>query len=399
MHTIVDQHIRHHQKLRPVREIYWSIGINGLGLSLVSIFVPIYLYNLGYSLRTILLVYMVDFAARIILQPLAGRFIARFGPKHGLVLAVFFSIIALMLLTTLRSSPNVLWLIPLASAALNVFHFLAFMTYFARSYEEGKVSKQVSILSQLIITVTTIGPFIGGIIATALGLHIALVIAICFVLASLIPLTASSEPFTRQRFSLRDLPWRQMKTDVLGSYGRAIEARSAKIVWPLAIFLLVGTYAEVGLITTISFLAIIIANRVATVLVKTRPRTIMWVGSIGNAGAHLGKVMVDGSVGATIVNFLDGVTNTFSMIPFQSALYRHARSNNTVSFVTAFNSVNDLGSLSLFAVLFGATFLLPTAGVLILGFILGAIGALLAPAILQTRFTSPPTSTTPRANG
>lgn len=394
MHTIVEQHIRHQHKLRPVREIYWSIGINGLGLSLVSIFVPIYLYNLGYSLRAIFLLYMVDFAIRIALQPLAGRFVARFGPKHGFVVAVCFSIITLMLLTTLRANPQVLWLIPAASAALNVFHFLAFMTYFARSYEEEKVSSQVSIVSQLIVTVTTVGPFIGGIIATVLGVQVSLVIAILFVLASIIPLTASSEPFTRQRFSLRDLPWQQMKTDALATFGRAIDARSAKIVWPLAIFLLVDSYAEVGFITTISFMAVIIANRMAAKLNRTKSKTTMWTGSVTNAAAHVSKVAVDGSIGATVVNFIDAVSNTFTMIPFQAALYRHARKANTVSFVAAFNSFNDLGSLFFFGALFLATFVLPTSGVFILAFLLAAFGVLLSPAILQTKL---PVSTPAKA--
>jgi len=390
MHTIVDHSIRHHHQLRPVREIYWSVGINGLGLSLVSIFVPIYLYNLGYSLRSILLLFMLDFAVRIVLQPIGGRFVARYGPKHGFVVAVLATIICLVLLTSLPNNPEMLWWIPIASAVLNVFHFLAFMTYFARSYEEEKVSSQVSFMSQLIVTVTTIGPFIGGLIATAYGVQISLLVAVLLVAASIIPLLASSEPFKRQQFSIRKLPWRQMRRDAVGSFGRAIDARSAKIVWPFAVFLLVGSYAEVGFITTIAFVAIIAANQIASRAAKRRPRATMWAGSVTNSFVHLGKIMVDGSIGAIIVNFADGITNTFSMIPFQMTLYRHARSsNNTVSFVAAFNAVNDSGSLFLFTSLFVATFLMPTQAVLVVGFLLGATGVLLGPAILGGRSPQP----------
>lgn len=382
MHSIVDQHIKHHHSLRPVREIYWSLGVNGLGLSLVSIFVPIYLYNLGYDLRTILLLYMADFALRIALQPIGGRYVARYGPKHGFVVAVLATVATLVLLTSLEANSGLLWLIPIGSAVLNVFHFLAFMTYFARSYEEKKVSSQVSIISQLIVTVTTIGPFIGGLIASMFGVQISLLAAILLVSASLIPLAFSSEPFTRQEFSMRALPWRQMRRDAIGSFGRAIDARSAKIVWPFAIFLLVGSYAEVGFITTIAFTAIIVANHLAARAARRRPRATMWAGTVGNSFAHIGKVLVDGSIGAIVVNFIDGITNTFAAIPFQMTLYKHARANSTVSFVAAFNAINDLGSLTLFSILFAATFVLPMQGVLILGFILGAAGVLLGPQIL-----------------
>lgn len=390
MHSIVDQHIKHHHQLRPVREIYWSLGINGLGLSLVSIFVPIYLFNLGYDIRTILLLHMADFASRILLQPIAGRYIARYGPKHGFVVAVLATVVTLILLTSLESNPAVLWWIPVASAVLNVFHFMAFMTYFARSYEEKKVSSQVSIISQLIVTVTTIGPLIGGLIASMYGVQYSLLAAILLVSSSLIPLAASSEPFTRQKFSLRDLPWRQMRRDGIGSMGRALDARSAKIVWPLAVFFFVGSYAEVGFITTVAFIAVLAATQLASRVAKSRPKATMWAGSVTNSFAHLGKVMVDGSIGAVIVNFVDGITNAFGMIPFQMTLYRHARSTNTVSFVAAFNALNDLGSLILFTTLFVATFFLSLKGVLIFGFILGAVGVLLGPVILTSRFESSP---------
>ncbi|TAK88941.1 MFS transporter [Patescibacteria group bacterium] len=386
MHSIVDQHIRHHHQLRPVREIYWSVGINGLGLSLVSIFVPIYLYNLGYSIRTILLLFVVDFVIRIMLQPIAGRYIARYGPKHGFVIAVVATIVTLVLLTMLAGNAQVFWLIPAADAVLNVFHFLAFMTYFARSYEEKKVSSQVSIISQLIVTVTTLGPLIGGIIASLFGLQVSLLLAIVLVSASLIPLSFSSEPFTRQRFSMLDLPWKQMARDAVGSFGRAIDARVAKIVWPFAIFLFVGGYAKVGFITTVSFLAIVIANQVASKLSQRHPRATIWSGSVGTSVMHLGRIGAADSISATAINLVDGVVNTFNMIPFQATLYRHARSNNTVSFVAAFNAMNDLGSLFLFSTLFAATFILPTQAVLILAFVLGAIGILISPAIMTSHY-------------
>src|SRR4051812_29274710 len=82
-------------------EIYISMMFRALALSVVGIFVPIYLYKLGYGLTSILLFYGTFSFMRMLCDVLAGYTVARIGPKHTMLMSTFFQIINLALLLSL----------------------------------------------------------------------------------------------------------------------------------------------------------------------------------------------------------------------------------------------------------------------------------------------------------
>lgn len=60
-------------KLTEINEVYIMQASRSLGFALVTIFVPIYLFNLGYSLFAIGILLAMDFAVRTIVLPFAAK--------------------------------------------------------------------------------------------------------------------------------------------------------------------------------------------------------------------------------------------------------------------------------------------------------------------------------------
>ncbi|HPR09998.1 MAG TPA: hypothetical protein PLJ04_00275, partial [Candidatus Saccharibacteria bacterium] len=94
-------------------ELYTSEFLRSLAMSLIGIFVPIYLYKLGYSLTDIFGMQVIWAAIRPPLSYMAAKSVAIFGPKHTMVLA---SIVQIVYLATLMSMQSAQW--PLALLAV-----------------------------------------------------------------------------------------------------------------------------------------------------------------------------------------------------------------------------------------------------------------------------------------
>src|SRR5690606_24247459 len=68
-------------------EIYSAMMLRSLALSVIGVFVPVYLYQNGYDVIQILLFFAVFFLNRTIFDVVAGYLVARWGPKHTMMLS------------------------------------------------------------------------------------------------------------------------------------------------------------------------------------------------------------------------------------------------------------------------------------------------------------------------
>jgi hypothetical protein len=89
-----------------------------LGRSLISIFIPILLLNIGYSLEMVILYYLLYTFFDIPLNLLAKNLITRWGSKIVIIIATLFSISYFLILFFLSSNNIVLFLLLALTAAL-----------------------------------------------------------------------------------------------------------------------------------------------------------------------------------------------------------------------------------------------------------------------------------------
>jgi len=68
-------HLPHYFSKHPSRnlkELFWSVGLMDLGLAAVTLFEPIYLYTIGYSVTKIAIFYLLIYGAYFLLVPFIG---------------------------------------------------------------------------------------------------------------------------------------------------------------------------------------------------------------------------------------------------------------------------------------------------------------------------------------
>src|SRR6185312_7645228 len=74
-------------------ELYGSSAISNFALAVITLFEPIFLYNvLHFSISKVLLFMAVVYAVYIVLIPFGGKFASIYGYRHSIALSVPFQI-------------------------------------------------------------------------------------------------------------------------------------------------------------------------------------------------------------------------------------------------------------------------------------------------------------------
>ena len=83
--------------------LYASTAIKSFALSFIAIFIPIYLFELGFSIQQIGIYSLIQFLAIFILFPFGMKLNSKIGIKKTMSAGIFISIIYYLLLNSLAS--------------------------------------------------------------------------------------------------------------------------------------------------------------------------------------------------------------------------------------------------------------------------------------------------------
>lgn len=307
-------------------ELYTSMLIRSLATSLIGLFVPIYLYSLGFSVRTIFGFFIIFFIVRIFCDVISALTVARIGPKHTIALSTLANIVFLLLLLTLKDLHWPLAFVAIVGSLTNSLFFIAFHTDFSKIKHPLHGGKELGYLTILEKIGGILGPLIGGVIATVFSPSYTIVIAIILFIISLIPLFMTNEPVkTHQHITLKGFKWRPHIREFVSYTCLNTENVISILLWNFYLAIAIFTkdpYAKIGAITAISTALSLLSVRVVGVRVDNKSdRKLLHFGVVVNSFIHLLRVFVRTPLGALGINVLnDPITVTYRM-PFVKQFY------------------------------------------------------------------------------
>lgn len=308
-------------------ELYIAVLFRGLSLSLSGIFVPIYMLQLGYGLAAACMLVTWFFVVRAVCDFLAGFTVARYGPKHTLVLGYGLQILSSVLFIWLKDTPLPLWLVGGMWGAAASFFFVPFHVSFSKVKHSRHGGKELSYVNIMEKTGAALGPVVGGVVATVFGAQYMFMLSVLLLLLGLIPLFTSAEPVkTRQKLDFRGLDIAPIKRHFI-SYGfLGIENTLSLFWWPLFLgsFVLLGNaaYAKFGLLLSVSFIISVAATRIYGKLIDDRRgRDLLRVSAAGNALLHLVRPFISTYSSAFTVNIANEILTPGYRMPYMKGLY------------------------------------------------------------------------------
>lgn len=314
-----------------VHELYVSLSVRSLGMGVGGVFAPIYLLELGYSLAAVATFFLAAALVRLPLEILNGYAIARFGAKHILSLSYLAAIGYFLALYSIPLSS--IWL-PIAALLLGAemsWFWSGYHAHFGQSRSHGSGGRQGGVIIVARRMMMTIGPLLGGIVATAVGIEYSLLLAAGLLTVSVYPLLQTPDYYGRHTFRFR---WIKSFHLTVANIGYQADMLASLLLWPAFMFLLLGAYDNVGFVLSLSGLVVSFLSVYSGKLVDSGRKNLLLVwGSVLGAAANAVRIFTATIPQFLLVNFSSDISSNMLAVPFNESLYQEADQSERLNFV------------------------------------------------------------------
>ena len=368
---------------RRVDEIYYSVGLRRLGIQIVGIYEPVFIYLFfNHNLSKTFFYFAAILGLYILTVPLGGRVMVHFGVKHNMLFSIPFLGGYYLTLFLMQRFGGLVYLAIFLSALNRTLFLPAFHADFTQLSQKEKRGKQLGILNIITIVGAVIGPIIGAVILTKFGFSILFSVAILIFITSAIPLLLTYE--------LRGVYQESYKSAFLQIFQRGWKSKALSFmfygtdgvlsayVWPLFLFVLAISFDAMGIITSVALLLSLGVTFYISFLTDKKKRLDLF--RIGCYWASLGwifKAFVRTALQAFFAQSFYLVGNSLDNLPLTAYVYDTAEKNrkNIGQFIIFREMTQNLGAF--FFLLSSAVFLYFSHKIYLL-FLFGSISLLLA---------------------
>lgn len=362
-------------------ELYISMMFRGLSLSLTGIFVPVYMLHLGFSLTAILLVMAWYFTFRVIIFDwLAAVITAKLGPKHTMLIGYCCLIVSSLLFLTLPQLHWPVWVLGGVWGASAGLFFIPFHVDFSKVKHPEHGGKELGFLTIMERIGSIIGPVVGGIVATIFGAQYIFLVSVILLIIGVFPLFRTGEPVrTNQKLNFNGLHVKDLKRDFISITGLGVENTLSLNLWPMFLgsFVLLGSsvYAQLGLISSVSFVvSILAAHTIGQLIDNKKGRKLLRTSASINALIHLFRPFVTSLPLALGVNMANEAVTPGYRMPYVKGLYDSADDlpGYRIVYITSMELIASIAKASAWWLLAALTLVFSDRTVINIGFVIAA---------------------------
>lgn len=358
----------HH--IKEMTALYWTNSLRATATAFVIVLVPIYLTKIGYSLNKVLLVFIAEGLLWLLLLYPSMLVVHKIGSNKLMV----FSVIMLVgFMISLGLLPVYSWMIfgVVLFKALSSLYWFSLRLNFTAVTKGKEAGKKIGLTNALFLACMGVAPAVGGIVAELYGIEWAYFAAIAMVLLACIPLLNATEVKSWPKPDLAKLNLKKIMPDLGANAGSTIDDFVGALVWPMLIFIIIPTYAGVGLLSALVVISAILIS--------------LWVGYRESKKGE-SRYLKQGSLIMSITNFFRFLTQTVSQVaginllagvgqalyttPLASRYYKNAAKEPTLEYIFAMQVISAVAWLVFPLVLLVLTLFFNDKQVLIIGALL-----------------------------
>ncbi len=341
-------------------KINWAHSIRGIGVSIIAVFVPIYLLNLGNPLPKVIFYHLLCGVSWLFFIYPAYRLLFKVGGNLLMAIGSILTIIQLGVLLTIPAFGWPLWLPALLWGAAAAPYWYAFRVNFASGINLEKTGKEVGLSAALYLAACGVAPAIGGIVGSTVGITATYAVAIGLCLAAVVPLLNRPYPLVQRPGSFRQVELNKVWKDFVSNLFNTADDFVQVTAWPLLTFFVIPSYAGVGIISTITVVsAILISAYVGRREGSKGERHFIKEGSYLMAVVSGLRLLVQNALHITGINFLYGASRAMVDTPYNSRYYERAKAGRTLEYICSMQLASAVGWIIIASVLYVLVLLLP----------------------------------------
>jgi MFS family permease len=235
--------------------------IRALAISLISVFIPVYLYStLNSSIAEIIYFYILYFLIILLASPFSAHLISKIGFKHTIFVSSIFYIVSFTLLDLIKKINTLPMFLSTAIAfgLASSLYWIAFHVDFAKYTKKKYRGTQIALWKIFAALVAIIGPVLAGLILDLYSFNVLYLIGIGLLILSAVPLFFSRDQHIKSHFSYSYIFQKEnLKEGIIFGVAGA-KLLTQVMLWPFFIYLIILEYLKFGsTIAVISILALL----------------------------------------------------------------------------------------------------------------------------------------------
>lgn len=306
--------------------------IQGASTALLSIFMPIFLYEVSGGLFVVVGAYYATISLLYVLFLAPGmKVVNKIGFSHSLVVSALLALVmnALLFFLNHENLPVLLPVIMIAMVSYWIFHWVPFHVDFALFSTHESRSRQVSLSFAVIAFMGIVGPILAGFIIANAGYPAIFGIAMVLMSVAAVSYLFVPETVTKYEWGIRNT-WRELfnpehRNILAGEYANGAETVINLVVWPIFLYeILSGDLLEIGAVSTVVLaITIIVQLFIGGYLDKhsgSLKKTLQFGSGLYAFGWVL-KIFVLSTLQVFLVGLYHNVVRIFTRTPFASIMY------------------------------------------------------------------------------
>ena len=311
--------------------IYILIALVNFAEGLMSIFVPIYFWKLGFPIWKILSFYFLVSLFFVIITFLLLPLLRRLSDKLMMFFSAPFLVFYYVGLSVLPEIPTLFYVLPAVGALAALLFNVGYHIDFSGSSSDGYIGREVGFGSTVGALAQFAAPVVGGFLIAIFGFADNFFIGSGILVLAMIPLFffpgRKSSSDLRGSLLCKFLFDKNLLPFTLSGVGYSVETSVARVMWPLFIFLAIGGVEEFGGIISIGLLGGALATYLTGVVSDQgkRRKVLAWCAGIFSAFWIARPFFI--SSFAVVANHVGGnIFNSSLMVTYTSQYYKIARS-------------------------------------------------------------------------
>ncbi len=342
-------------KNKEMNNFYWSVFIMTFGESLINIFVPIYLFNLGFKIPQILFFYFLVSLYFVIFSYSGAKITAKIGEKHSILLSTPFLILYYIGLIFIDSNNFLLFVLPSLLASRMILFNYGYHLNFIKHSEKSKRGQELALFGIATLLATIFTPYIGSIFAT-INFEILFIISSTLIIFGTVPLFFSKDKYEKIDFSLSSLFEGIRSKDNKGNFisfsGYAIESIIGRTIWPIFLIIIIGTIKKTGLMISISMLVSLIAFHFVGKLTDRFDKIkLLKIGTILYFFAWIGRIFANTTYKVLFIDSYKNLSEKIIHLPWSAQSYDLAKRKKYFEFIVSREIIFNLIRIIVFPIL------------------------------------------------
>ncbi len=350
-----------HLRSGPLTPMYWNVFLRGLGVSMIGLFTPIFIFLIGKEqggmvdgLRLVLAYLFVQRLAISFSVLGVTKIVSKLGFRISLLIGGILLVIYYLIPGIWGEQTWVVYSMALVSMLAVPFYWLSRHSILSMDGEKGKRGEEMGLLTLLDRGAAMLSPVVGGIILGLFGFRPLFIVGAMIVILSSIPPFFMNHHKKDGEADIKGLySWIKDKENrhrVLGFVGEGWEGVVSSFFWPIYIFLIVGSFEVLGgMISAVLLLSSVVVFLAGKLFDKERAKGGLederryWLAGKGLMVLRVSRAAFGTLWGLFALDLVTKLMSPYYWIPFSSYIYSVGEKGKTLTIYAYRSIIYSLG--------------------------------------------------------